>query len=83
MNKINIYLYQTEPRDCTEHYDKGARSNGVYRIYPNGIEMRVYCELESTPSDGSGSGGWLVFQRRVDSTVDFYRLYIIDRINLY
>ncbi|XP_041469250.1 ficolin-2-like [Lytechinus variegatus] len=59
------------PKDCSDHYDAGKRTSGVYSIcLGSGIEdeerVDVYCDLD-------GGDGWLVIQRRHDGSVDFYR----------
>ena len=48
-------------------YRSGDRISGVYTIDPDGSgAFDVYCD-HSTPS-----GGWTVFQKRLDGSVDFY-----------
>ncbi|XP_071788548.1 ficolin-2-like [Asterias amurensis] len=54
---------------CKKLLEAGYTASGVYTIYPSTSYtggLPVYCDMEL---DG---GGWIMLQRRIDGTVDFY-----------
>jgi len=50
----------------------GNRGSGVYRIKPldGGDAFDIFCDMKT------GGGGWNVFSRRKDGSVDFYRPWV-------
>ena len=54
--------------NCAELYKSGEKISGVYTIDPDGAgAFDVFCDQKTA------GGGWTVFQKRLDGSVDFYR----------
>ncbi|XP_071808001.1 uncharacterized protein [Asterias amurensis] len=61
--------------DCADILSNGTDDSGLYTVYPHGTApgVTVYCDMDT------GVGGWIVFQRRHDGSVDFNRDWLTYR----
>ena len=55
-------------KSCADVFKSGDKISGVYKIDPDGLgEFQVFCD------QATAGGGWTVFQKRRDGSVDFFR----------
>ena len=67
-SKVTLAVLLSVYKNCAEIYQFGIKINGVYKINPDGLgEFEVFCDQKTA------GGGWTVFQKRQDGSVDFYR----------
>ena len=64
--------HQCEPRDCYDLkcFGVSTAKDGPHTIYPGNSELaslQVSCDQETD------NGGWIMYQRRVDGTLNFTR----------
>ena len=68
MSNLYVLFCFTVSKNCADRYKSGERKSGVYTINPDDAEViEVFCDQTTA------GGGWLVFQKRLDGSVDFFR----------
>ena len=54
-------------KNCADIYKSGERNDGVYTVKPDNMSaFDVFCDQTTA------GGGWTVFQKRLNGSVDFY-----------
>ena len=67
-NNYGIIILFSVYKNCAEVYKSGDKISGVYKINLDGLgEFEVFCDQKTA------GGGWTVFQKRRDGSVDFFR----------
>ncbi|XP_031565948.1 ryncolin-1-like [Actinia tenebrosa] len=68
MDKLRTSSNEMAPKNCAEVLKRGKNKSGIYTVDPDGKgRFKVFCDQKTS------GGGWTVFQKRQDGSVDFYR----------